>query len=339
MGQYIGIDLHRKRSVLVRMDEDGEVLETRRLENDNVAGFSDVIGAAGDSPEVVVEATYGWYWLADLLTAWGCTVHLAHPLGVKAFAYQRVKKDETDAQHLADLLRMKRLHESWLAPSDVRSLRERVRHRAKLVGMRSSVRAQVHAILAKEGVRVPMTDVFGKAGRQLLSDMKLSPAFDERAASLVSIQDAITDEVVTVEHAIVADIGVQREYRAVQTVPGVGPVLGAVLIAEIGDIHRFPTPDALCSWAGLTPRHHESDRTVHRGRITKQGSMMVRWAVVEAAHRLPAWSPLRQHLRSVEERRGSNIAAVAIARKLLRLVFYAMRDGALRAPRSMAAAA
>src|SRR6202008_4767534 len=92
-------------------------------------GVADVMTRAGESPEVVLEATYGWYWAVDALTEMGASVHLAHPLGVKAFEYRRVKNDERDATDLADLLRMGRLPEAWIAPPAIRELREVVRHR------------------------------------------------------------------------------------------------------------------------------------------------------------------------------------------------------------------
>jgi transposase len=123
-------------------------------------------------------------------------------------------------------------------------------------------------------------------------------------------------------------------YRAVQLLPGIGPVLGAVIVAEIGDITRFGHPARLCSWAGLTPRHYESDTTVVRGRITKQGSRVLRWALVEAVQRTPAGTPVHQARDAIIARRGPqarNIAKVAAARKLLTYVFYAMRDGHVRA--------
>src|SRR6185312_9700270 len=104
------------------------------------------------------------YWAADALAELGAHVHLAHPLGVKAFEYRRVKNDERDAADLADLLRMGRLPEAWIAPPATRELRELVRHRAKLVALRAHCKAQVHAVLAKCGVQVPMSDLFGLEG-------------------------------------------------------------------------------------------------------------------------------------------------------------------------------
>jgi transposase len=123
------MDLHRRRSVLVRMTEDGRKLDTARITN-SPAELRKVIAHAGQAPRVVLEATYGWYWAADVLEQAGAEVHLAHPLGVKAFSYRRVKNDQKDAADLADLLRMGRLPEAWIAPREVRELREITRYRA-----------------------------------------------------------------------------------------------------------------------------------------------------------------------------------------------------------------
>jgi len=124
----VGMDLHRRRSVLVRMTEDGRRLSMARITN-SPAELRKAIAAAGKNPRVVLEAAYGWYWAADVLVAAGAEVHLAHPLGVKAFAYRRVKNDEKDAADLADLLRMGRLPEAWIAPAEIRELRELTRCR------------------------------------------------------------------------------------------------------------------------------------------------------------------------------------------------------------------
>jgi Transposase len=125
--QVVGMDLHRRRSVLVRMTEDGRKLETVRIAN-SPAALRAVIARAGDKPRVVVEAACGWYWAADVLEAAGAEVHLAHPLGVKAFTYRRVK-NERDCIDLADLLRLGKLPEAWIAPPPVRELREVTRYR------------------------------------------------------------------------------------------------------------------------------------------------------------------------------------------------------------------
>ncbi|MBX7553225.1 transposase [Streptomyces sp. tea 10] len=112
--------------------------------------------------------------------------------------------------------------------------------------------------------------------------------------------------------------------------PGIGTTLAAVLVAEIGDVHRFASADRLCSWAGLTPRHYESDTVVRRGYVTKQDSKLVRWAVVEAVQRKTTPKITEDRAR-IEARHGGNIAKIAAARKLLTLVYDGLCDGQIRA--------
>src|SRR6478672_7006512 len=192
--QFVGIDLHRRRSVIVRTTESGEVLESVRILND-VESLDRVIERAGEDPEVVLEATYGWYWAVDALQEAGARVHLAHPLGVKAFEYRRVKNDFRDAADLADLLRMGRLPEAWIAPPATRELRELVRHRAKLVALRSHCKAEIHAVLAKCGVQVPMSDLFGLEGLALLDRVTLPAVYRARVTSLRRLIEALEFEI------------------------------------------------------------------------------------------------------------------------------------------------
>src|SRR5262245_6433949 len=251
--QYVGIDLHRRRSVIVRRTSEGENLSVVRVDNDPVA-FALELTHAGPDPEVVLEATYGWYWAADLLQAEGAVVHLAHPLG-NNWGHRRVKNDERDATDLVDLLRLGRLAEAWIAPPAVRELREDVRYRARLVALRSGLKSQVHAVLAKEGVAVPMTDLFGLAGNALLDAVPLAAPYARRVESLRDLIALYDREVAMLDREIGRSLAGHAGHRAIQRIPGVGPVLGAVFVAEIGDVGRFPGPDKLASWAGLTPRH------------------------------------------------------------------------------------
>jgi transposase len=276
--QFVGIDLHRRRTVIVRQSETGEHLKTTRIVNDPLT-LAREIGKAGPSPEVVLEATYGWYWAADVLAENGARVHLAHPLGIKGFTYRRV-----------------------------------------------------HAILAKQGLHLPVKELFGPRGRAELAAAPLDRAYRARLNAYLRIVDTLDTEIVLADGWIAARLASDAGYRVIQQIPGVGPVWAAVFVAEIGDIGRFASARHLCSWAGLTPRHRESDTTVHRGPITKQGSALVRWAAVEAVQRIPASAGWLVATRAqITERRGRNIATVAVARRLLTLVYYGLRDGHIRA--------
>ena len=157
----------------------------------------------------------------------------------------------------------------------------------------------------------------------------MRPRTDRQCIWSGGLIDAFTFEIDTVARRIDAQLAGQPGYRAVLAIDGVGPVLAAVFTAEIGDVHRFGRAEQLCSWAGLTPRHRQSDTKVHRGRITKQGNRLVRWAAVEAVQRLRG-GPIGATRARLAQQRGARIAKVAAARKLLTLVFYGLRDGHIR---------
>jgi transposase len=326
--QYVAIDLHRRRSVIVRMTKDGDKLGTVRIPNDPVA-MSLEVAKAGPDPEVVLEATYGWYWLVDLLQADGAQVHLAHPLALN-WEHRRVKNDELDATELADRLRTNRLPEAWIAPPAVLELRELVRYRAKLVALRSGLKAQVHAVMAKQGILPALTDMFGPGGQKLLDEMPLDRAYAIRVESLRDLIEVYDREVAMLEREIHRELDGHVGYHAIQALDGVGPTMAAIFVAEIGDVSRFASADKLSCWAGLTPRHRESDVKVSRGSITKMGSTLVRWAAIEAVARYRGGAPIIESYRRIAERRGRRIARVAAARKLLTLVYYGLRDGEIR---------
>ena len=127
-----------------------------------------------------------------------------------------------------------------------------------------------------------------------------------------------------------------RGYRAVQAIKGVGPVMAAIFVAEIGDVGRFASARHLCSWAEVTPSHRWSDDKAHRGHITKQGSTLVRWAAVETVARYHGGAPIAPAFSRIQERRGTMVARVAAARKLLTLFYYGLRDGEVRCLRKEA---
>ena len=167
MTAYVGIDLHRRRSLAVCINDEGERLWWKRFENSPLM-LAEVVSAAGDDPEVVMEATWGWYWAADVLADMGARVHLAHPLGIKGFENRRVKNDLQDAAMLADLLRLGSLPESWIAPDSIRQLRELVRYRHKLCRLRTGLKSQVHSVLGKEGLVPQLREIdLGPAGGRL----------------------------------------------------------------------------------------------------------------------------------------------------------------------------
>ena len=341
MASYVGVDLHRRRSVIVVLDQDGERVWSNRIENSrlNLEVELRSIQARFDGPvHVVIEATWGWYWAADVVEEVGAVMHLAHPLGIKGFENRRVKNDDKDALLLADLLRMNRLPEAWVAPRPIRELRELVRYRNKLSQLQIGLKAQIHQTLGKEGM-IPVTkSIWHSGGQQWLDDLELADAYTNRIESLRDLLALYHREIATLDglihRTITADDDLREGYEAIQAISGVGRVLGAVFVAEIGDANRFPTARQLSSWAGLTPRHRESDDKVRRGRITKQGPALVRWAAVEAVTSGHCDPVLKATKRRIGERRGPNVGKVAAARQLLTLVFFGLRDGEIRCLKS-----
>jgi transposase len=184
MGSYVGIDLHRRRSVVVVLNEDGQRVSWSRIDNSPANLAAEIVAAGGPAAEVAMEATWGWYWAADVIAECGATLHLAHPLGIAGYENRRVKNDIVDATLLADLLRMGRLPEAWVAPPEVRELREAVRYRAKLSRLRAGLKAQVHQTLGKEGVIPELDSIWKSGGQQWLDGLRLGDEYVNRIESL-----------------------------------------------------------------------------------------------------------------------------------------------------------
>ncbi|MFD0580956.1 transposase [Dactylosporangium darangshiense] len=195
------------------------------------------------------------------------------------------------------------------------------------MALRSGLKAQVHSVLAKQGVRVAMSDLFGVGGQQLLDDLQLDAPFSARLLSLRRLIDAVALEIDIAAKRTAAQL---KDPSGLPGDPGVARRWGGARRGVRGrDVIRFARPQQLCSWAGMTPKRRESDTKVHRGPITKQGNTLVWWAAVEAVQRVHS-GPIARTRTRIGERRGNNIAKVAGARELLTLVFYGLRDRHIR---------
>jgi transposase len=328
--RWVGIDLHRRRSFVTAISGDGEVSLRRRIANDRDA-FLELLGDP-EGTHVALEATYGWEWLADLLEDAGFELHLAHPLRTRAIAAARVKTDAVDAATLAQLLRAGLLPEAYIAPRELRDVRELLRHRVTLVAMRTALKNRVHAILAKHGIFHDYSDLFGKAGRQFLDGLELRQASRQRLDSLLALLDDFDREIDAASSEIDQQAKADDRVALLCQIHGIGRYTAMLIIAEIGDVRRFPTARHLCAWAGLTPTVRSSDGKARLGHISRQGSSILRWAVVEAAQHVPTrGGPLREQFERIAKRRGRRVARVAVARQILTLCYYGLRDGEIRA--------
>src|SRR6266542_1839040 len=242
---------------------------------------------------------------------------IAHPLATKAISSARVKNDSVDAKTLAHLLRTNLLPEAWAAPPEVRDARKLARTRISLARISSRLKCQTHALLADQAILPPMTDLFGHGGRAFLEDVGLRPIPQARLEANLRLIDLLSPEVAAADRELRTLFRTDPRIGKLLPIPGIGFTTAAVVVAEVWDVARFPSPDRLCSWAELTPRGH----------ISKQGSRWLRWAMVESASRPSLKDPtLRRFRDSIARRRGSKIAKVALARRLLTLCYYALRD-------------
>jgi transposase len=335
---YVGIDLHRKRSQVAVLDEDGGELLSRRIVNDPET-FLDLLAGVGSESKIALEATYGWEWLADLLEDAGYELHLAHPLRTKAIAAARVKTDAVDARTLAHLLRADLLPEAYIAPRELRDLRDLLRHRVALTRMRSALKNRVGAVLAKNGVARPYSNLFGPGGSRFLATLELREGPRRRLDSLLALIADFDREIDNTSREIEQRATEDAYVDVLCQIRGVGRYIAMLVIAEVGDISRFPSARHLCAWAGLTPTVRSSDGKARLGHISGQGSPALRWALVEAAqHAATGGGPLRAAYERIAKRRGKQVAKVAIARQILTLCFYGLRDGEIRclAPRAKA---
>ena len=178
---YVGIDVHRKRSQVAILDDTGNELLNRNVENTS-GMLKDILDDLDPGTPVAFEAAYGWGWLADLLQDLDLDGHLAHPSACKAIASARLKNDKVDARMLAHLLRTNLLPEAWIAPRDVRNLRGLLRHRASLVRVRTSLKNRIHAVLADEGLKAEGEKLWSEAGQEWLAAVApRSPTCTERS--------------------------------------------------------------------------------------------------------------------------------------------------------------
>lgn len=323
---YVGVDLHRKCSHVAVLDDEGELLASRRIAS-RPEEFLRVFGELEPQPiEVAFEATYGWGWFADLLADAGIPAHMAHPLATKAISSARVKNDSVDAKTLAHLLRTNLLPEAWIAPPEVRDARRLVRTRASMQRIVSRLKCQVHAIVADHGVAVPMTDAFGRAGRAFLAAIPLPEPARRRVDAALRLIDDVGREVTAADREIRERFRDDSRLRRLLPIPRIGLTTAAIVVAEVWDVSRFPSARHLCSWAGLTPAERSSGEATRRGHITKQGSRWLRWAMVEAASNGGVKGQLRSRYDRIAARRGGKIATVALASHLLKLCYYALRD-------------
>jgi transposase len=326
MSVYVGIDVHRKRSQVTVIDQEGQVLANRNVPN----GVEKILGVIGGLPPgtpAAFEAAFGWGWLVELLEDYGFAPHLVHPLQCTAIASARLKNDKVDAAILAQLLRADLLPEAWIAPPPVRQLRALLRHRAQLVRLRTLLRNRIHAVLADHGQDRP-EGCWSGPGREWLAPLQLPAVSREVIEDDLALIDALQVPIDRLDWEVRQRARSEPAVKVLTQLPGVGPFTALVLLAEIGDVRRFGSARKLASWAGLTPTVRGSDRTVRHGHTSKQGPAWVRWILCEAAQTAKRHPQFAATYQAIARRRGKKIATTAIARKPLTRAYHLLTDAA-----------
>ena len=328
---FIGMDLHKNTSTFCVKDKDGKLIVSKKVNTDknDVARFINPVKEKSDDISLVLEPVSQWYYYADLIEKMGINVRLAHPMRVKAIASARIKTDKIDAAVLADLLRGNLLPESYFSPLHVRGWKERCRFRASLLNLRTQVKNKIHAILFKHSLRHKFSNLFGKQGRAWLESLELSEPFQGNLRRYLLVLDNLTGLIGQAEEIIENKVKNHPSATLLISIPGISYVSALTIMAEIGDINRFPTCKQLQSYAGLVPSTYASGDKQIRGRITKQGSKWLRYIMIEAAYhqqnckRIPGFG---YYYNDIKKRKGTKTAAVATARKLLAVVWRLLKD-------------
>jgi transposase len=273
----VALDVH-KRFAEVAVHEDGGLRRLGRIETAQLRVFAQSLGP---QDHVVLESTAMTWAIAELLAEHAGRVTVSNPMRTRAIASAKVKTDKIDAKVLAQLGAADFLPEVWAPDEVTRALRRRVAHRSSLVRQRTRLRNQVHAVLARNLIDAPVTDVFGQGGRRWLADVALPEHEREQVDSNLRLHDALDIEVKLVERQLAEQALARRDVRHLMTIPGVGAIT-ALALAVIGDVTRFPSPRQLVGYlagsAGPSvrrqsgaPRSHLARRPGARSRAAHRG--------------------------------------------------------------------
>jgi transposase len=323
---YVGVDYHKRYSVTTQMDENGKVLGRARLSNDPDT-LRDYVESLPAGSKIAFEATGNWYYFYELLEDGDLEVNLAHPLQTKAIAWSRIKTDKIDSRILAHLLRSKLLPTAYIPPREIRDLREILRYRCSLVHLRTQIKNKVHAILSKNGIEIDVTDIFGKKGMRRLKSLSLRLCYDLALNGYIRLVETLSGLISEVTLQIQETAEDDPRAMLLITIPGISYYSALLILSEIGEVERFPNARKLCSYAGLVPSVHSSGGRTYHGSITKQGSKWLRWILVELSpHFVKGSERLGKMYLRVSKKHGGKKARVAVAREMLKIIYYMLRD-------------
>jgi transposase len=326
--RQIALDVHQG-FCEVAIREDGKTRSAGRVETGRAA-LELFAGSLCPTDEVVMEATGPAMEIARILEPHVARVVVANAQDVRAISHARVKSDRFDARTLAELLSAGMLEPVWVPDAETSALRRRVARRVALVRQRTRAKNEIHATLARRLLgRSPVSDLFGKQGRAWLSEQELGTEEAETVVGCLRQIDFLDGEVAMIDQKLSEWAVGSKDARRLMSTPGVGAGVAVTLMAAIGDISRFSSPRQLVAYLGLDPKVRQSgDEPARHGRISKRGNAQARSVLVEAA-----WVALRQpgplcaFGERIRARKGAQVAAVALARKLACLCWQLLTKG------------
>jgi transposase len=324
---HVGVDLHQRFCYLTAVDASGKRCRHGQVVNEGAALRAWLRQVPGPR-QVVMEASGFWPAFARAVAPEADKLVMVHPQRMKAIASARLKNDKVDSATLAHLSRADLLPEAWMANEGTQQARMLTRLRITLGQQRAKAKNQLQAVLHQEGFVKPVADVFGKSGRVWLAGLALSPAARMVVDVWLKVVDQMDAAIATQQKALAEMAKLDARAKWLQTVPGIGSYSAMVILAEVGEIERFGSKRALASYAGLTPVVRESAGKRKRGSIGHHGSGTLRWTLLQVAQVAARCSPAARawYLR-LKQRKPTQVALIALARKLLTAVWALLRHG------------
>ena len=329
--QYVAIDLHKRYSVVSALNEQGQRTREARIDGNSAAGFAQFFHGLGGPSQVVIEATWNWGRIHDLLEEIEEVeeVVLAHPYKTRIIAEAQVKTDKLDARALAKLLRADLVARAHIPSVETRRRKDVLRQRLFWVRVRTMVRNRVHQLLDRQPrVDLPqVSDLFGARGMTAMKKLELPEPDATQLRQDLDVLEQLQQRIKELEALIQAQNSGDEATQILSTLPGLGKILAAVVAAEIDQVERFAHPKKLLAYAGLVPTTHSSGGKTYNGPLMPMCNKWLRWALVEAAWVAVGCSNYfgglyRQHRA---RGKGANTAIVIVARRLAEIAWQMLR--------------
>jgi transposase len=332
MGLYCGIDLHSNNHVLTVIDEADRKVFEKRLPNELARTLAALSPFREQLVAIAIESTFNWYWLVDGLMAAGYEVRLVNTAAVQQYSGLKHTGDEHDAFWLAHLMRLGILPTGYIYPKVERGLRDLARQRMRLVQHRSShITSTQGQVWRSTAVRLKSTTIKGQGTQSWpeLDDPDVALSIETGRAAI----DALTVQIERLESVLLKRARLRPEFRLLQTVSGIGPILAMTIALEIGTIARFESVGNFTSYCRCVDTARISNAKKKGEANRKNGNPYLAWAFMEAAHFAIRSLPAAQRFYDRKVRQRHKLVAVkALAHKIARACFYIIRDQVPFAP-------